>query len=112
MPVQPSQQTLKLEAPVADAEALDGKPATQVSGASVRELVLSALRAAGTAGTKAPPIRESIEKLRGARLHDKTVGMTLYRLSQDGLARRVGRTWFFVAETKNPGVAAPGSETP
>ena len=45
-------------------------------------------------------------------MHDKTVGMTLYRLSKDGLARRDGRTWFYVApkeETENPGDGGAGA---
>ncbi len=58
-------------------------------------------------------MREFIEKTYGETLHEKTVGMTLYRLSQDNLVHRDGHTWFFgpppPAETENPGVAAPGS---
>jgi len=46
------------------------------------------------------------------RSYSPPIGMTLYRLSQDGLVRREGRTWFFVpsqaAETKNPGGDTPG----
>ena len=45
-------------------------------------------------------------------IHEKTVGMTLYRLLQDKLVRREGHTWFLVpqpiAETKNPGGETPG----
>lgn len=79
---------------------------------SVRELTLEYLKAAGDAGHKASEIQALIEVRRKAKLHPKTAGMTLYRLSQDGLARRDGRTWFYVppnAETKNPGGGAPGS---
>ena len=79
---------------------------------SIRELVMQRLKTAGDAGSKARPIRDYIEKTYGITLHYKTVGMTLYRLLQDGLVRRVGQTWFIVpqvAETVNPGVGAPGS---
>lgn len=79
----------------------------------VKELLLEQLNAAGAKGLKAKPMREFIEKTYGETLHEKTVGMTLYRLSQDNLVHRDGHTWFFgpppPAETENPGVAAPGS---
>jgi hypothetical protein len=78
----------------------------------IQDLVLDALRACGDRGSKAAPIRNAIVKLHGP-IHDKTVGMTLYRLLNKGLVRRSGHTWFFVppdAETKNPGVGAPGSD--
>jgi hypothetical protein len=84
----------------------DGKP-------TVRELVLSQLAEAGENGTKAAAIRKFIEKTYGHTLHEKTVGMTLYRLSKDRLARRVKRTWFSAqppAETENPGGDTPGSK--
>lgn len=77
--------------------------------APVRDLVLQKLKKAGLAGLKAADLRASIEALRGTTLHEKTIGMTLYRLSIDGLVRRDKRTWFFVPETKNPGAVTPGS---
>ncbi|MGE0735104.1 MAG: hypothetical protein AB7G15_10190 [Alphaproteobacteria bacterium] len=79
----------------------------------IRDIVLERLRVAGPGGSKAAPIRAYIEDVTKKRIHDKTVGMTLFRLSKQGLARRSGIKWFFVpqtAETKNPGVDAPGSE--
>lgn len=80
----------------------------------VSDIVLDQLRKAGTAGSKAAPIQKYIESTYGTTIHDKTVGMTLYRLSQEDppKVRRQGHTWFFVpeAETKNPGVGAPGQK--
>lgn len=84
-------------------------PAEADAGLSVRELVLAQLQAAGAAGNTAAAIRKYIEDVRKTKLHDKTVGMTLYRLSQDGLARREGRTWFFVQEAKNPSAEDAGA---
>jgi hypothetical protein len=78
--------------------------------ASIRDLVIERLEAAGAVGALASDIRKYIEALRGTELHEKTVGMTLYRLSRDGLARREGRTWFFVPEAKNPGSGVPGQQ--
>jgi hypothetical protein len=79
--------------------------------ASVRDLVLERLEVAAQKGAQAADIRKSIEALRKQQLHEKTVGMTLYRLAQEGLARRDGRTWFYVSpegETQNPGAVTPG----
>jgi len=62
-------------------------------------------------GTKAADMRGFIETKYATTIHEKTVGMTLYRLLKDEKVRRKGHLWFFVpqaAETKNPGVSAPG----
>jgi hypothetical protein len=80
---------------------------------SVREFVLDALKTKAAEGARAAEIRTSYEAARNTKLHDKTIGMTLYRLSKDNLVRRDGRTWFYVplveSGTKNPGVGAPGN---
>jgi hypothetical protein len=83
-------------------------PEADTDGGTVREIVLRYLKNSAVRGAKASDIRQHIETLRGEQLHEKTVGMTLYRLSLDGLVRREGRTWFFVPETKNPGGDTPG----
>ena len=77
----------------------------------IRDAVLGLLGKAGEKGDGATALRKHIEADYHIELHEKTVGMTLYRLSNEGLVRRKGRTWFFVpqiAEKKNPGVDAPG----
>jgi hypothetical protein len=78
------------------------------ASASIRELVLERLHLAGNTGARGHDIRQYIEKLRGETLHDKTIGMTLYRLSLDRLTYRKGRIWFLAQEAKNPGAATPG----
>jgi hypothetical protein len=78
---------------------------------TVREVALMRLQAAGDKGAKAAEIREYFERTYGQVVHEKTVGMTLYRLLQANQVRRDGHTWFFgppSAETKNPGAATPG----
>lgn len=78
---------------------------------TVREVALSRLRDAGAKGAKAADIRDYFERTYGQVVHEKTVGMTLYRLLQANQVRRDGHTWFFgpaVAETKNPGGETPG----
>jgi hypothetical protein len=87
------------------------KPEQPSAEGTVREAALERLSSAGEDGTTAASIRDYIEEKRGEKLHYKTVGMTLYRLKEDGLARREGRTWFAVpqaAEKANPGGETPG----
>lgn len=79
---------------------------------SVREIAIEQLKRAGEAGSRASTVRQVAESILKKKLHEKTVGMTLYRLSKDGIARRQGQIWFFVppkVEAKNPGGSAPGS---
>jgi hypothetical protein len=71
------------------------EPAAEGEG-SIREAVIDRLKKAGAAGAKAADIRREIEKMQGRELHDKTIGMTLYRLSLKGQSRRDGITWFYV----------------
>jgi hypothetical protein len=60
---------------------------------TVRELLIELLPNYGDLGAKAAELRRKIEAIQGQSLHEKTVGMTLYRLSKDGLVRRDGRKW-------------------
>jgi len=77
--------------------------------ASIRERVLDLLRAAGEKGAKASQLQPVIEGELGRKLHYKTIGMTLYRLSEKGLAERVGYTWFYVPQKNSPGAASTGA---
>lgn len=77
----------------------------------IKDFVADSLRKAGDHGIKAAEIRLLLQATHNIETHEKTVGMTLYRLSREGLARRDGITWFFVpppAEKKNPGGDTPG----
>jgi hypothetical protein len=79
----------------------------------IRDIVLERLKAAEKNGTRAAPIREYIRTTYGKDIHEKTVGMTLYRLANEKLAHRIGITWFYgpaVPESQNPGAGAPGSQ--
>jgi hypothetical protein len=79
---------------------------------SIREIAIEQLKRAGNSGTRTSAIRQVVESILKKPTHEKTVGMTLYRLSKDGIARREGQTWFFVPAgggTKNPGGSTPGS---
>jgi hypothetical protein len=77
----------------------------------IKDLVIMKLREAGPEGMKAADIRKFIENAEGRQVHEKTVGMTLYRLSTEGIVRRDGRTWFLVSpagDAENPGAGTPG----
>lgn len=87
------------------------EPAEQLPMPRIRDIVLERLKEAGQNGTRAAPIRDHIKEKYAREIHEKTVGMTLYRLAKDKLAHRVGITWFFgpaPPETKNPGGETPG----
>jgi len=84
--------------------------ATKAEMPRVSDIVLDRLKTAGAKGSKAAPIQDYIETTYGTKIHDKTVGMTLYRLQKDGRVRRRGHTWFIVRETVNPGAVTPGLE--
>jgi hypothetical protein len=64
---------------------------------NIKDFVLTRLQQAGGEGVKVASIKEFIAG-KGIEMHEKTVGMTLYRLSKDRLARRDGRMWFFVPQ--------------
>ena len=63
---------------------------------TVREMVLDIARAAYPKPIRAKAVQTQLEQARGEKLHYKTIGMTLYRLSKDDLMRREGYDWFFV----------------
>ncbi|MGY3486109.1 hypothetical protein ACVW1C_003992 [Bradyrhizobium sp. USDA 4011] len=84
---------------------------TEEEPPKVKETILERLRLAAPNGLKAAELRQYYENAFSAKLHEKTIGMTLYRLSKDELVRRDGRVWFYVppeGETKNPGGGTPG----
>jgi hypothetical protein len=82
----------------------------------IKQIAVDRLLATGEAGLRASDIREYIERTypSSTAIHEKTVGMTLYRLLKEGLVRRKGHVWFFVppkAETKNPAGETAGLKT-
>lgn len=90
-----------------------GGPSVPAKRPPIRDIVAEQLQLASPEGRKAADLRAFIEKTYGDMIHEKTVGMTLYRLSKEGLVHRDGHTWFFgpaPAETKNPGGETPGLE--
>lgn len=76
---------------------------------SVRERVVAIAKTAYPDPVRASAIRQQLEEI-GLRLHDKTIGMTLYRLSREGSLRRTGWNWFFVPEDQRHAAANPQAE--
>ena len=87
---------------------------------TIREFVLETAKQAYPNHIRAVELRRQLET-KGIITHEKTIGMTLYRLSKEQLLRRSGRSWFFVAgdnpkdsgaqDEGNPG-DQPGSINP
>ena len=65
---------------------------------TVREFILDEAKKAHPNPVRAGLIQKALEAERGEKVHYKTVGMTLYRLSIDGLMKRNKYDWFFVPE--------------
>lgn len=88
----------------------DDDDADSSKRASIKDLALGYVQL-HEEGVKAEQIRKWLFSVYGIRTHDKTVGMTLYRLSKEGLVHREGHTWFPGSgspETENPGGETPG----
>lgn len=80
---------------------------------TIRQAVLDQLKMAAEKGVKASALRRVIENMLGRQLHYKTIGMTLYRLSEKGLARRDRLVWYYAPQgaNENPGVVSAGAKT-
>lgn len=83
----------------------------------MRDIALDRLREAGSVGQKASVIQKYIENTYSVKIHDKTVGMTLYRLSKENLVHRDGQVWFFGSQNErsedspeSPSASAPGPD--
>ena len=61
-----------------------------------KERTRELLEEAYPAPMKAAQIRQKIESEQGIKYHQKTAGMSLYRLSQDGIVQRKGTDWYLI----------------
>ncbi|RVD52889.1 hypothetical protein EN746_11005 [Mesorhizobium sp. M8A.F.Ca.ET.023.02.2.1] len=78
----------------------------------IKDVVIERLRQSGEEGARLSEIKEFVTA-QGIPMHEKTVGMTLYRLSKDGLTRRAGRTWYYVTPAEQEGrIVAEGQVEP
>jgi hypothetical protein len=76
----------------------------------VKDAILDYLRVVGDAGVTARQVREHLSTAYGLEVHEKTPGMTLYRLLKDGLARRQGRTWYAAMRGASDKLGPPNSD--
>lgn len=65
---------------------------------TIKERILEAVERAYPKAVRAAVLRQYLEDEFRIKTHEKTVGMTLYRLLRDGYVRRKGWDWFFVPE--------------
>lgn len=77
-----------------------------------KDVAISTLKGAYPKPVSAKTIQEAAEMLLDGDFHPKTAGMTLYRLSQDGIARRVGHKWFYVPQTGDGIAESPEDDSP
>lgn len=101
MPTQPTTPTLELPPP--ESEAKGGRP-------TVRDFILERARLAYPNPVRAAQLRRAYEELTGRAVHDKTFGMSMYRMATtDGTMKRVGAAdWYFVPEDQRvPQTDAP-----
>ena len=63
----------------------------------IADIILERLKLNDADGSKSAPIRSHILETYDTDIHEKTVGMTLYRLSQEQppLVHRIGRVWYY-----------------
>jgi hypothetical protein len=107
----PRQSTLRASAPIAPTLfPVPPAPATKPL-ASIKTLVLEFTERAYPHPTRAADIRHNLE-LMGYPVHEKTVGMTLYRWSLDGCVRRNGWDWFFIPFEQRRPADAKGHRFP
>ncbi len=69
---------------------------------SFKEAAIEFLQKIYPRGLKATHIRALAQSHYGITAHEKTTGMTLYRLKKEGLIRRNGLYWYFMAPERHP----------
>ena len=84
-------------------------PPIEAKPKTIRERVLDAARRAYPNAVRAADIRKQLEA-EGIQTHVKTIGMTLFRLSKEGLVTRDGWDWYFVPELPAQEQESPGSQ--
>lgn len=70
---------------------------------TVREFILAEALAAAPGPVRAADLRKKYEEKYALTVHEKTFGMTLYRLSERDFMRREGHAdWYFIPEHARP----------
>lgn len=76
----------------------------------LKEFLLRQLQLIGKAGAKAAGLRAAFQQEFHTEIHEKTVGMTLYRLSRDSEVHRRGHFWFYGRDPDQHQQQAGGAE--
>jgi hypothetical protein len=85
-----------------DAPAQDGQ-------VGFKELAIEFVAAVFPQPARAAQVRDYVERKLKRSFHEKTAGMTLYRLSQEGIVRREGKgDWYFVPPDRRNSPAPQG----
>ena len=92
-PAEVDDKTAIAELPRPAAEEADTKRQT------VKDFILERARLAYPKAVRASDLRRAYEEVTGRAVHDKTFGMSLYRLSLDGAMKREGPAdWYYVTD--------------
>lgn len=111
---QPSQTAVQVAAASATMTAVTTVAAQRP--ATIREIIVEAARQAFPRAVRSADLRRQLQS-RGMSVHEKTVGMTLYRLSREQIMRREGKAdWFFVPDDQRKPISgnegSPGGDAP
>ena len=94
-------------AAIATADATLSAQATVTRGTAdarggFKEQAIEVLKASYPTPMRAAEVQQAVERKLLRQFHEKTAGMTLFRLSKDGVVRRSGWEWYFVPENDRP----------
>lgn len=73
----------------------------------IKDAILEYLQGVGDAGAGVREVRRHLADAYGIKVHEKTPGMTLYRLLKEGLVTRESRTWYAVSSIETNENEAP-----
>jgi hypothetical protein len=74
-------------------------PPSTAAPSNIKDFVLECVQRAYPNPVRAAQLRRQLQEL-GRAVHEKTIGMTLYRLLKQGFLRREGFDWFYIHETE------------
>lgn len=66
--------------------------------ATIPQAIMELLKIKSAEGAPISEIRDYLKAAHDLKVHEKSPGMTLFRLQKQGLVKRDGRKWFFVAD--------------
>jgi hypothetical protein len=91
----------------------DSRQPGDVQTPKISDAILQYLRSIYGRGAQVAEVKKHLRDVYGIETHEKTPGMTLYRLAKDGLVRRDSRTWYAteITDTTDIGTARQAIET-